>query len=117
MAELEAGEFAVSEQGETMHVIGKAARLGQHCADRGGTLKKMGVPFFFPLKLIELNLAMKPQVPSRRRNAPTLRVNTARYLRSSSFGKRFPVKSRNDGNEHTEQLLEPRETEGKMQRT
>lgn len=51
MTELEAVELAVSEQGEAMHVIGKAARLGQHCADREGTLKKMGVPFFFPLKL------------------------------------------------------------------
>ena len=48
MAELEAGEFAVSEQGETMHVIGKAAHLSQHCADRGGTLKKWGYPSFFP---------------------------------------------------------------------
>ena len=27
MAKLEAGEFAVSKQGETMHVIGKVARL------------------------------------------------------------------------------------------
>lgn len=27
MAELEAGEFAVSKQGETMHVIGKVAVL------------------------------------------------------------------------------------------
>lgn len=48
MAELEAGEFAVSDQGETMHVIGKAAHLGQHRADRGGTLKKWGYPSFFP---------------------------------------------------------------------
>ena len=48
MAELEAGEFAVSKQGETMHVIGKAAHLGQHCADRGGILKKWGYPSFFP---------------------------------------------------------------------
>ena len=117
MAELEAGEFAVSDQGETMHVIGKAARLGQHRADRGGTLKKWGYPSFFPLKLIELNLAMKPQAPSYRHNAPTLRMNAARSSRSSSFRKRFPAKSRNDGNEHTEQLLETRETEGKMQRT
>lgn len=57
MAELEAGEFAVSKQGETMHVIGKVARLNWHCADRGGTLKKWGYPSFFSLKLIELNLA------------------------------------------------------------
>lgn len=48
MAELEAGEFAVSEQGGTMHVIGKVARLNWHCADRGGTLKKWGYPSFFP---------------------------------------------------------------------
>ena len=48
MTELEAGEIAVSERGETMHVIGKAARLDQHCADRGGTLKKWGYPSFFP---------------------------------------------------------------------
>lgn len=61
MTELEAGEIAVSEQGGTMHVIVKAARLGQHCTNRGGTLKKWGVPFFFPLKLIELNLARKPR--------------------------------------------------------
>lgn len=47
MAELEAGEFAVSKQGETMHVIGKVARLNWHCADRGGTLKKWGYPSFF----------------------------------------------------------------------
>ena len=117
MAKLEAGEFAVSKQGGTMHVIGKAAHLDQHCADRGGTLRKWGYPSFFPLKLIELNLAIKPQAPPYQHNAPTLRMNAARYSRSSSFGKRFPVKSLNDGNEHTEQLLEPRETEGKMQRT
>lgn len=28
MTELEAGELTVSEQGEAMHVIGKALRLG-----------------------------------------------------------------------------------------
>ena len=116
MTELEAVELAVSEQGEAMHVIGKAARLGQHCADRGGTLKKWGYPSFFPLKLIELNSARKPRGAPRQRNAPTLRMNAARYSRAW-FGKRFPAKSHNDGNEHTEQLLETRETEGKMQRT
>lgn len=46
MTELEAGELTVSEQGEAMHVIGKALRLGQHCADRGGTLKKWGTLLF-----------------------------------------------------------------------
>ena len=46
MAKLEAGEFAVSKQGETMHVIGKVARLNWHCADRGGTLKTWGYPSF-----------------------------------------------------------------------
>ena len=36
MAKLEADEFAVSKQGETMHVIGKVERLNWNCADRGG---------------------------------------------------------------------------------
>lgn len=49
MAKLEAGEFAVSKQGETMHVIGKVARLNWNCADRGGTLKTWGgTLLFFP---------------------------------------------------------------------
>ena len=52
MAELEASEFAVSKQGETMHVIGKVARLNWNCADRGGTLKTWGYPSFFSLRLI-----------------------------------------------------------------
>lgn len=47
MAKLEAGEFAVSKQGETMHVIGKVARLNWHCADRGDTLKNGGTLLFF----------------------------------------------------------------------
>lgn len=51
MAKFEAGEFAVSKQGETMHVIGKVARLNWHCVDRGGYLEKMGVPFFFFLEV------------------------------------------------------------------
>ena len=33
MAKFEAGEFVVSKQGETMHVIGKVARLNWHCAN------------------------------------------------------------------------------------
>lgn len=83
MAKFEAGEFAVSKQGEAMHVIGKVARLNWHCVDRGGTLKKkMGVPFFFSLKLIELNLARKPRGAPRQRIAPMLRVNAARYFTS-----------------------------------
>lgn len=48
MVKLEAGEIAVSEQGGTMHVIGKGARLGQRCANRGGTLEKWGYPSFSP---------------------------------------------------------------------
>ena len=48
MAKFEAGEFVVSKQGETMHVIGKVAHLNWHCADRGGTLKKWAYPSFFP---------------------------------------------------------------------
>lgn len=51
MAELEAGEFAVSKQGETMHVIGKVARLNWNCADRGGTLKKWGGTLLFFLEV------------------------------------------------------------------
>lgn len=47
MAKFEAGEFVVSKQGETMHVIGKVARLNWHCADRGGTLKNGGTLLFF----------------------------------------------------------------------
>ena len=47
MAKLEADEFAVSKQGETMHVIGKVARLNWNCADRGGTLKTWGTLLFF----------------------------------------------------------------------
>lgn len=82
MAKLEAGEFAVSKQGETMHVIGKVARLNWHCADRGDTLKKWGYPSFFSLKLIELNLARKPRGAPRQRIAPMLRVNAARYFTS-----------------------------------
>ena len=82
MAKLEADEFAVSKQGETMHVIGKVERLNWNCADRGGTLKTWGVPFFFSLKLIELNLARKPRGAPRQRIAPMLRVNAARYFAS-----------------------------------
>lgn len=51
MAELEAGEFAVSKQGETMHVIGKVARLNWNCADRGSTLKKNGGTLLFFLEV------------------------------------------------------------------
>lgn len=51
MAKLEAGEFAVSKQGETMHVIGKVARLNWHCVDRGGTLKKWGGTLLFFLEV------------------------------------------------------------------
>lgn len=51
MAKFEAGEFVVSKQGETMHVIGKVARLNWHCADRGATLKKWGYPSFFFLEV------------------------------------------------------------------
>lgn len=116
MAKLEAGEFAVSKQGETMHVIGKVARLNWHCADRGGTLKKWGGTLLFSLKLIELNLARKPRGAKRQRIAPMLRVNAARYF-ASLVWKTISCQSRNDGNGHTEQLSETRETEGKMQKT
>lgn len=116
MAKLEAGEFAVSKQGETMHVIGKVARLNWHSADRGGTLKTWGYPSFFSLKLIELSLARKPRRAKHQRIAPMLRVNAARYF-ASLVWKTTSCQSRNDGNGHTEQLLETRETEGKMQRT
>ena len=51
MAKFEAGEFVDSKQGETMHVIGKVARLNWHCADRGATLKKWGYPSFFFLEV------------------------------------------------------------------
>ena len=81
MAKLEADEFAVSKQGETMHVIGKVTRLNWNCADRGGTLKTWGT-LLFSLKLIELNLARKSRGAPRQRIVPMLRVNAARYFAS-----------------------------------
>ena len=51
MAKFEAGEFVVSKQGETMHVIGKVARLNWHCADRGATLKMGGGTLLFFLEV------------------------------------------------------------------
>ena len=114
MAELEAGEFAVSKQGETMHVIGKVARLNWHCADRGGTLKKWGT-LLFSLKLIELNLAKKPRGAPRQRIAPMLRVNAARYF-ASLVWKTISCQSRNDGNGHTEQLSKHGKQKGRCRR-